>query len=143
MTRSKKIAKSWLAVYETLLARADKIPLLIELLRLHEEFSDTHRELLGNLTEVRSSTAGMPLPSKEKLEAENRLTKTLKLVLAGIAEARALKNNNQLTKLLDEFEQLDKKIRWVIGTYNGEIREHRILLFCLELNKYKIFEFSP
>lgn len=143
MTFSKKIAKSWLNVYEMLLARADKIPLLVEILREHDDIFKKNRELLWNLIDARSETAGMSLPSQEKLEAENRLTRALKLTLISIAETSTLQNNTQLIKLLDEFASLEKKLTWVAEVYNREIRRHRILLFCLGLKKYRPFEFSP
>lgn len=114
-----RVRKAWLAVYEMYLARADKIPLLIELARREmPEYESLYEELIV----ARAGTAGMFLFSPQKQAAEEHLGETLDRVIREIRAFLGRKHHAQLVALLHEFEGWDVEFQRVLIAYRRTLR---------------------
>lgn len=137
------VAKAWLAVYETLLARADKVPLLVEIVRSNESrMGAIYESALSELVVARSRTQGMTFPSAEKVMNERAFEEVLHHVLDAVSEDGSLAKHGLLLRLLDEFSALESQLPSLLGVYHGTLRRYLIATFGLGGGKYCVFEFS-
>lgn len=97
-----------LAVYENFLARADRVPLLVEIVRRYApgEFGP----LLSELIRVRGATEGIVEPSDEKLEKERELGEVLERALGEFSSHEILRKTPIFVKLLGEFREWSQTV---------------------------------
>lgn len=97
-----------LAVYENFLARADRVPLLIEVVRRYApgEFEALQSELIR----VRGSTEGMSEASDQKMKCESVLGEVLERVLAEFSSHEVLRVTPIFVKLLGEFSMWSDRV---------------------------------
>lgn len=123
----RRVTKAWLEVYETFLARADKAPLLVELIREGAALdgAPSYESLLEELISARAATAGMPLPTEQKRIAEKNFEAVLTRVIGEISQQPAFKKNAHLLALLQEFSAWDSQVQFSILGYTRTLRLYR------------------
>lgn len=94
---------SSLAVYEHFLARADRVPLLVEIVRRYAPGG--FESLLGELIVARDGTSGRVEITDEKLEKERVLGDVLERALAEFSSHEILGVTPIFVKLLGEFRE--------------------------------------
>ncbi len=114
----RRVKKAWLEVYETFLSRADKVPLLVELIR--EDIPGVQA-----LIAARAATAGMARPSDQKRAAEKALEEVLAGVLSEVALHPSLKKNAAVLELLKEFQMWPARLQTALFGYIRTLRLYR------------------
>lgn len=121
-----RVKRAWLSVYECFLARADRVPLLVELVR---GGAPEYQSLLNELIVARSATAGMARPSEEKRDAEKVLSDVLIRVIHEVEHRDELKKNMMFDALLREFSGWETELELTIIGYRRALAVYRSLAF--------------
>lgn len=142
----RRVKKAWLDVYETFLSRADKIPLLVELVReeAHEEGAAVSplEGLLQELIVARTETAGLAHPSDRKRAAEKALGEVLERVLGDVSAHGMLKKNAAILGLLKEFQMWAPRVQLAIVAYTRTLRLYRRVALGGTPDGYGEFEYD-
>lgn len=141
----RRVKKAWLEVYETFLSRADKVPLLVELVREEAreagESSDSLEQLLQALIVARAATAGMSRPSAQKSATEKAFEEALRRVLDDVSSHASLKKNAMFLGLLQEFSAWSPRLQMAISAYVRTLRTYRRLALGGMPEGYGAFEY--
>ncbi len=121
------VERYWLAVYETFLARADKIPLLVELVR--KRMPHTFESLLKELIVARDATSGFTLPSREKYTAEKALSEVLVRVLEELQEREEIKNDPGFISFVRYLDTWELRLDKALLDYERALHAHQLLCF--------------
>ncbi len=114
----RRVKKAWLEVYETFLSRADKVPLLVELIR--DDIPGVQA-----LIAARAATSDMARPSDQKRAAEKAFEEALGRVLSEVALHPSLKKNALVLELLKEFQVWPARLQTAIAGYTRTLRMYR------------------
>lgn len=123
--------------------RTDLIPNLVETVK---GYAKHEKELLENITKARSSlmhAGGV----KEKAEANNALSDTLKSLFAVAENYPQLKANENFAKLQDELTDTENKIAYSRQFYNSQVLDYNTKIqvfpnvFIARLFNFKAEEF--
>ncbi len=133
------VKKSWLAVYETFLARADKIPLLVEMTR--KQLPHSYESLLKELIVARDATSGFSLPSHEKYAAEHALHEVLEHVLEELEKQDEIKNNPIFTTYVQNRSAWEMRLNRAILEYNRALHMHQVCCFGISPRGYTDFHY--
>ncbi len=131
-----RVRKAWLNVYEMFLARADRVPLLVELVRGEVP---GHESLLQELIGVRVATAGKALPTQEKRVAEEALGEVLARVVGEIEHHEKLQGSAMFAALLSEFSRWDAEFELAMIGYRRSLAVYQSLAFGSLPDGYEIF----
>lgn len=114
-----RVKEAWSDIDVQLKRRYDLIPNLIETVK---GYAAHERELLEKVTEARTRAmdAGSP---KEKADAENMLSGTLKTLFAVSENYPQLKANENFLELQRELSDTENKIQAARRFYNGNVME--------------------
>jgi LemA protein len=143
-----EIREYWGAVRVKLRDRLDKIPNLIETLRMHTEGQE---ELINGLIAVRSETWPIKKASKERVHAELHVSSKLHQVWALSKQFDDLRKNTNYLELKMEFKEIGKEIEEMEDVYNHKVRKYnkivgnvalRPVLGLMRFKKLAIFEFE-
>jgi len=132
------VERYWLAVYEAFLARADKIPLLVELVR--KRIPHTYESLLKELIVARDATAGFTLPSREKYMAEKALSEALVRVLEELQAREEIKNDPAFISFVKYLDTWELRVDRALLDYQRVLHTHQ--LFCFGRSPKGYGEFS-
>lgn len=140
---ARRVAKAWLTVYEDFLERADKVPLLVELVRgeAHTETERPFESLLRELIVARAGTAAISLPCVEKFRAEKAFEEVLNRVLGEVSGHDMLKKNVVFLGLLKEFAAWPERLELDILAYVRTLRLYRGVAFGSVPAGYEGFEY--
>lgn len=114
-----RVKEAWSDIDVQLKRRYDLIPNLVETVK---GYASHERELLEKVTEARTRAMGASSP-KEKADAENMLTGTLKTLFAVSENYPQLKANENFLELQRELSDTENKIQAARRFYNGNAME--------------------
>lgn len=119
-----RAAEAWSDIDVQLKRRYDLIPNLVETVK---GYATHERELFEKVTEARSRAMGAT-SLKEKGDAENMLSQTLKSLFAVAENYPTLRASENFAKLQDELSDTENKIQAARRFYNGLTRDYNIKL---------------
>ena len=134
----RRVAKSWLTVYEIFLKRADKIPRLVELIRRE---MPKHSDILEKLIHARSETQNMSLPSLEKSVCEHRLTDALNDVISWISATHPLSSEHAISRVIRELDTWDSPLNPSVTHYNNALTNCTYFRLGKALRGYQKFQY--
>jgi LemA protein len=114
--------EAWSDIDVQLKRRYDLIPNLVETVK---GYAAHEREVFENVTSARSRAMGATNP-KEKAEAENALSGTLKTLFAVSENYPQLRASENFQKLQDELTDTENKVQASRRFYNGNARDLNI-----------------
>lgn len=114
-----RVKEAWSDIDVQLKRRYDLIPNLVETVK---GYATHERELLERVTEARTRAMGAGSP-KEKADAENMLSGTLKTLFAVSENYPQLKANENFLELQKELSDTENKIQAARRFYNGNVME--------------------
>ena len=140
MVRKKNRGKeAWADIDVQLKRRYNLIPNLVETVK---GYATHERELFQKVTEARSRAMGAQ-EMKEKAQAENMLTNTLKSLFAVAENYPDLKASQNFLELQRELRDTEDKIQAARRFYNSNVRDLNIKIESVPSNVVaKIFNFK-
>ena len=132
--------EAWSGMDVQLKRRHDLIPNIVEAVK---GYMQHERRLLEEITNIRAKVIGLATV-KEKGEAENSLSRTLKSIFA-VAEAYPdLKANQSFLELQNSLTETEDQIQLARRYYNGTVRNNNILVESFPGNLVaQVFNFKP
>lgn len=131
LIRSKnQTEEAWSDIEVQLKRRYDLIPNLVNTVK---GYASHERELFEKVTEARSRAMSAGT-TKEKAEAENALSATLKSLFAVAENYPNLKATQNFLQLQDELSDTENKIQAARRFYNGNVRDYNIKLEIFPTN---------
>ncbi|GBE57663.1 lemA family protein [bacterium BMS3Abin01] len=112
-----KVENSWKQIDVQLKRRYDLIPNLVEMVK---DYMSYEQEVLQNVTKARAQAMSAQGP-KEKGQAENFLSETLKSLFAVSENYPELKANQNVMKLQEELTSTENKISFARQLYNDMV----------------------
>ncbi len=141
----RRVKKAWLDLYELFLARADRIPLLIESARqgITQEGADPHAYdgIFDELIIARAATSAMPHPSRQKYEAEKELEKVLARTIETLSTHEGVKKQVLFHGILRELAPWSNELEMHILGYNRTLRTYRSFALGSLPEGYETFEY--
>ncbi len=131
------VERCWLAVYEAFLARTDKIPLLVELVR--KRMPHTYDSLLKELIVARDATSGFTLPSHEKYVAEKALNEVLMRVLEELHGRDEIKNDSVCISFVKYLDTWELRLDRALLDYERALHTHQLFCFGRSPQGYEDF----
>ncbi|MGE4554924.1 MAG: LemA family protein [Candidatus Paceibacterota bacterium] len=119
-----RVKEAWSDIEVQLKRRCDLIPNLVETVK---GYLTHEREVFEKVTEARSRVLSATL-QKEKLEADNFLSQTLKSLFAVAENYPELKANQNFLHLQEELVNTEDKIQAARRFYNATVRDYNIAL---------------
>ncbi len=118
--RNNQVKEAWADIEVQLKRRYDLVPNLVETVKAYM----THeRQVFENVTKARN-VAMAAKSEKEKLEAENAFTQTLKTLFAVAENYPDLKANQNFIELQRELRDTEDKIQAARRFYNSNVRDY-------------------
>ena len=117
-----RMKEAWSDIDVQLKRRYNLIPNLVETVK---GYASHEREVFEKVTEARARAMGAG-NLKEKAEAENMLSDTLKSLFAVSENYPQLKASENFQKLQDELTDTEDKIQAARRFYNGNVRDYNI-----------------
>ena len=122
ITLKNRAKEAWSDIDVQLKRRYDLIPNLVETVK---GYASHEREVFERVTEARTRAMGAGT-IKEKGEAENALSQTLKSLFAVSENYPNLRASENFQKLQDELTDTEDKIQAARRFYNGNVRDLNI-----------------
>lgn len=119
VTMKNRVDEAWSDIDVQLKRRYDLIPNLVETVK---GYATHEREVFEKVTEARTRAMGAS-GAKDKAEAENMLSGTLKTLFAVAENYPQLKASENFAKLQDELSDTENKIQAARRFYNGNVRD--------------------
>jgi LemA protein len=134
-----RVKEAWADIEVQLKRRCDLIPNLVEVVK---GYMTHEKEVFEKVTESRSRILSAP-SRKEKLEADNQLSQTLKSLFAVVENYPELKANQNFLELQKELINTEDKIQAARRFYNAVTRDYNIALNIFPKNIVaKVFGFK-
>lgn len=130
ITLKNRAKEAWADIDVQLKRRYDLIPNLIETVK---GYASHERELFEKVTQARTQAMGAQT-IKEKGEAENMLSQTLKSLFAVAENYPQLRATENFQKLQDELTDTEDKIQAARRFYNGNVRDLNITVESFPAN---------
>lgn len=130
ITLRNRAKEAWSDIDVQLKRRYDLIPNLVETVK---GYAAHERELFENVTEARSRAMGAKT-MKERSEAENALSATLKTLFAISENYPQLRASENFLELQRELRDTEDKIQAARRFYNGNIRDMNIKIESFPAN---------
>jgi len=139
ITFKNRTKEAWADIEVQLKRRYDLIPNLVETVK---GYASHERELFEKVTEARAKAMGTNT-IKEKGEAENALSQTLKSLFAVAENYPNLRASENFQKFQDELTDTEDKIQAARRFYNGNVRDLNIQIETFPANIIAgVFRFS-
>jgi LemA protein len=123
--KQKNIVKeAWSGIDVQLKRRYDLIPNLVDTVK---SYSNYEKELLQNITGLRSKTMELNSPS-EKAKPESELSGMLKNLLAVVENYPDLKANRNFLSLQQQLTEVEDQVQYARRYYNGAVRDYNTLV---------------
>lgn len=113
-----RIKNAWAQIDVQLKRRHDLIPNLVEAVKGYMNYE---KETLEGVIKARNQAIGAS-SIKDKVQAENFLTQTLRSLFAVVERYPELKANQNVLKLQEELTSTENKIAFARQYYNDEVR---------------------
>ncbi len=130
ITFKNRTKEAWADIEVQLKRRYDLIPNLVEAVK---GYATHERELFEKVTEARAKAMGAQT-IKEKGEAENALSQTLKSLFAVAENYPNLRASENFQKFQDELTDTEDKIQAARRFYNGNVRDFNIQIETFPAN---------
>ena len=130
ITLKNRAKEAWADIEVQLKRRYDLIPNLVETVK---GYAAHERELFEKVTEARARAMGATTV-KEKGEAENALSQTLKSLFAVAENYPNLRASENFQKFQDELTDTEDKIQAARRFYNGNVRDLNIQIETFPAN---------
>ena len=130
ITFKNRTKEAWADIEVQLKRRYDLIPNLVEAVK---GYAAHERELFEKVTEARAKAMGANT-IKEKGEAENALSQTLKSLFAVAENYPNLRASENFQKFQDELTDTEDKIQAARRFYNGNVRDFNIQIETFPAN---------
>ncbi|HHE76542.1 MAG TPA: LemA family protein [Candidatus Parcubacteria bacterium] len=130
VTLKNRAKEAWADIEVQLKRRYNLIPNLVETVK---GYASHERELFERVTQARAKAMGVQ-DLKEKGEAENMLSNTLKSLFAVAENYPNLKASENFQKLQDELTDAEDKIQSARRFYNGNVRDFNIKIESFPAN---------
>jgi LemA protein len=130
ITFKNRTKEAWADIEVQLKRRYDLIPNLVEAVK---GYAAHERELFEKVTEARAKAMGAQT-IKEKGEAENVLSQTLKSLFAVAENYPNLRASENFQKFQDELTDTEDKIQAARRFYNGNVRDFNIQIETFPAN---------
>jgi len=143
VTLRNRVKEAWADIEVQLKRRYDLIPNLVEIVK---GYAAHEREVFEKVTEARTRAMGAKT-LKEKGEAENALSDTLKTLFAVAENYPQLRASENFQKFQDELTDTEDKIQAARRFYNGNARDFNIQIetfpsnFVAKIFNFKVAEF--
>ena len=124
ITLRNRVKEAWADIDVQLKRRYDLIPNLVETVK---GYASHERQLLENVTRARTQAMGAQT-IKEKGDAENALSQTLKSLFAVSENYPALRAAENFLELQKELTDTEDKIQAARRFYNGNVRDFNTML---------------
>ncbi len=122
VTRKTRVDESWAGIDVQLKRRSSLIPNLVETVK---GYAKHEKEVFEKVTEARSSLMSAESP-KQKAEADNMLSGTLKSLFAVSENYPELKANENFLSLQRDLSDTEDKIAYARQFYNSNVRDYNI-----------------
>ena len=134
-----KVENAWSQIEVQLQRRFDLIPNLVESVKGYMEHEKT---VLAQVTELRTSWAGASSVA-EKAQLDNKLSETLKTIMAVSENYPDLKANQNFSELQEELRNTENKISFSRQFYNDSVTIYNTKLETVPSNLIaSIFKFT-
>lgn len=130
VTLRNRAKEAWSDINVQLKRRYDLIPNLVETVK---GYAAHEREVFEKVTEARTKAMGAS-GIKEKAEAENYLSQTLKSLFAVAENYPDLKANQNFLQLQKDLVDTEDKIQYARRFYNANVRDLNILIESFPAN---------
>jgi len=124
VTLRNRVKEAWADIDVQLKRRYDLIPNLVETVK---GYASHERELLEKVTQARTQAMGAQT-IKERGDAENALSQTLKSLFAVSENYPQLKASENFLELQRELTDTEDKIQAARRFYNGNVRDFNTIL---------------
>lgn len=124
VTAKTRVEESWSGIDVQLKRRSSLIPNLVESVK---EYEQHEKEVFENVAKARAALLSAATP-REKAEADNQLTGTLKTLFAVAENYPELKANENFLKLQEELADTEDKIAYARQFYNTNVMEYNVKL---------------
>lgn len=133
-------------LFELLRKRQDLVPLMVEIVRQHEEGHD-----FGALIKARSKAMKVREIGADLVSHEHDLSKEINRAVALRKEVDGLRQDTIFQEVRSEIEALEKQTEEKVGEYNGKVRANNkgvagvfttFFARIFGFKKAKIFEFE-
>ena len=125
-----RVKNAWSQIDVQLKRRHDLIPNLVEVAKGYMKFE---KETLENVIKARTQ-ATQATEIKDKQEAENFLTQTLRSLFAVVERYPDLKANQNMLKLQEELTTTENKISFARQFYNDETTQYNTAIHTFPTN---------
>jgi LemA protein len=125
-----RVKEAWADIDVQLKRRYDLIPNIVETVK---GYASHEKELFEKVAELRTRAMGAKM-GKEKFEAENQLSETLKTLFAVVENYPELKANQNFLDLQRELIDTEDKIQAARRFYNGVVRDYNIMRLVFPKN---------
>jgi len=125
-----RVEEAWADIEVQLKRRHDLIPNLVTTVK---GYATHERELLERVTEARSRAMGAVSP-KDKLQAENILSQTLKSLFAVAENYPQLRANENFLELQRELVDTEDKVQAARRFYNANVRDYNTTIESFPTN---------
>lgn len=130
ITLRQRVKNAWSQIDVQLQRRFDLIPNLVETVKGYMQHEKT---VLEKVTELRSSWAEAQTV-QEKANLDNKLTETLKTIMAVSENYPDLKANQNFSELQEELRNTENKISYSRQFYNDSVTRYNIKLEVVPSN---------
>jgi LemA protein len=128
--RNNRVKEAWADIEVQLKRRYDLVPNLVEIVK---GYMAHERQVFENVTQARAAAMGAK-SEKEKLQAENAFTQTLKTLFAVAENYPQLKANENFLELQRELTDTEDKIQAARRFYNSNVRDYNIAIQTFPTN---------
>lgn len=140
ITLRQRVKNAWSQIDVQLQRRFDLIPNLVETVKGYMQHEKT---VLETVTGLRSSWAEAKT-IQEKANLDNKLTETLKTIMAVSENYPDLKANQNFSELQEELRNTENKISYSRQFYNDSVTRYNIKLEVVPSNMVaSMFNFKP
>jgi LemA protein len=122
--KNQRVKEAWADIDVQLKRRYDLVPNLVESVR---GYMTHEKEVFEKVTEARTRAMGTP-GGKEKIEAENQFSQTLKTLFAVAENYPELKANQSFIELQRELVDTEDKIQAARRFYNSNVMDYNIAI---------------
>lgn len=138
--RNNRVKEAWADIEVQLKRRYDLVPNLVEIVK---GYMAHERQVFENVTQARAAAMGAK-SEKEKLQAENAFTQTLKTLFAVAENYPQLKANENFLELQRELTDTEDKIQAARRFYNSNVRDYNTEIQSFPVNLIaRRFGFGP
>lgn len=135
VTLRNRVREAWADIEVQLKRRYDLIPNLVEIVK---GYAGHEKEVFEKVTEARTRAMGAKT-MKERGEAENFLSETLKTIFAVAENYPQLRASENFLELQRELTDTEDKIQAARRFYNGNVRDFNTLIESFPANIIALF----